>query len=88
MLESYVPIDGIELWTDIRGNTNKHVILCAGGPGCCDYLLPISKMLEDGYTVIRFEQRGCGRSGKDGNYDMFTAIRDMETIRAYYGITS
>jgi len=45
-------------------------------------------MIDDGYTVIRFEQRGCGRSDKDGNYDMFTAIRDMEAIRAYYGITS
>lgn len=87
-MENYVPIDGIKLWTDIRGNASKYLILCAGGPGCCDYLLPVSQMLEDGYTVIRFEQRGCGRSGKDGNYDMFTAIRDIEAIRAYYGITS
>lgn len=87
-MENYVPIDGIKLWTDIRGNASKHIILCAGGPGCCDYLIPVSQMIEDGYTVIRFEQRGCGRSGKDGNYDMFTVIRDMEAIRAYYGISS
>lgn len=43
---------------------------------------------DDGYTVIRFEQRGCGRSDKDGNYDMYTAISDMEAIREYYGITA
>ena len=43
---------------------------------------------DDGYTVIRFEQRGCGRSDIDGNYDMYTAISDMEAIREYYGITA
>lgn len=87
-MENYVSVDGIQIWTDIRGHANKYVILCAGGPGCCDYLLPVSQMMEDGYSVIRFEQRGCGRSDKDGNYDMNTAIKDMEAIREFYSITS
>ena len=87
-MENYVSVDGIRIWTDIRGHANKYVILCAGGPGCCDYLLPVSQMIEDRYSVIRFEQRGCGRSGRDGNYNMDTAIKDMESIRKYYNVTS
>lgn len=87
-MENYVSVDESQIWTDIRGHANKYVVLCAGGPGCCDYLLPVSQMIEDGYSVIRFEQRGCGRSNKDGNYDLNTAINDMEAIREFYGITS
>lgn len=86
-MENYVCVNGIKIWTDIRGEqNNKFLILCNGGPGCCDYLSPVSEMLEDKYTVIRFEQRGCGRSDKDGQYDLETAIFDLEEIRKFYGI--
>lgn len=87
-MENYVLVDGIYIWTDIRGHTSKYIILCSGGPGCYDYLLPVSQMIEDGYSVIRFEQRGCGRSDKDNKYDIYTSIRDMEAIREFYGIQS
>lgn len=87
-MEKYIPTDGIQLWTDVRGSSDKTLLLCAGGPGCCDYLLPVSQMVEDGCRVIRFEQRGCGRSGRDGSYDLHIAIRDIEVIREYYGVRS
>lgn len=87
--EHYVENGGAKLWTAISGRGHaKYIVLCSGGPGCCDYLLPVSMMLEDGYNVIRFEQRGCGRSDRDGKYDLLTAISDLEAIRAYYGIES
>lgn len=86
-MENYIENNGIKIWTDIRGtNKNGYLILCNGGPGSCDYLKPVSKMIEDSYCVIRFEQRGCGRSDADGKYDMFTAIEDLEAIREHYGI--
>ncbi len=44
-LENYVPINGIKIWTDIRGNANRYIILCSGGPGCSDYMLPVSQMM-------------------------------------------
>ena len=88
-MENYVQNGSAQIWTEITGHQkDKFMVLCSGGPGCCDYLFPVSQMANDGYTVIRFEQRGCGRSEKDGQYDVETALSDLEAIRAYYGITS
>ncbi|MCL2298542.1 MAG: alpha/beta hydrolase, partial [Firmicutes bacterium] len=87
MMERYIQCDGASIWTDARGTAHKGTILLAsGGPGCCDYLRPVSEMLEDAFQVIRFEQRGCGRSTADGNYDLQTVLRDMEAIREAYGL--
>ena len=86
-MEHFITCNGTKIWTDICGNRKKgYIILCNGGPGSCDYLKPVSEMMEDGYQVIRFEQRGCGRSDADGKYDLDTAIQDIEAIRVYYGI--
>lgn len=59
-------------------------MLCSGGAGCCDYLEPVAKMLDDGAKVIRFEQRGCGRSEVAPPYDIETCLADLENIRKYY----
>ena len=84
--EIYVPFDNGVLWTCTSGpKDGEPVLLCNGGPGCCDYLVPVAEMLAD-KRVIRFEQRGCGRSTADGKYDLLTAIEDMERVRRYYGV--
>ena len=88
-MENYVKVGESKIWSEISGTHNdKFVILCNGGAGCCDYLLPVAQMIDDGYTVIRFEQRGCGRSDKDGQYDIDTIIADLEAIREFYGVPS
>jgi len=84
-MERYISSNGALIWTEAQGEAIKGtVLLASGGPGCCDYLSPVSEMLEDAYQVIRFEQRGCGRSTDDGNYDLQTVLQDMEAIRAAY----
>lgn len=76
-----------ELWVSDTGIPDGDVcILASGGPGCCDYLEPVSRMIDDRLRVIRFEQRGCGRSTADGQYDIETAVADMEAIRAALNI--
>lgn len=88
-MEHLVNLNDGTLWTCDNGKASgQAILLCNGGPGCCDYLAPVSKMLEDDYRVIRFEQRGCGRSVCDGEYDLHTAIQDIERIREFYGISS
>jgi len=72
------------LWTASTG-AGVPVLLSNGGPGCCDYLAPVARMLEPHARMIRWEQRGCGRSTADGAYDLATTIADMETIRRHYG---
>lgn len=71
------------IWTTCNGS-GIPFILCNGGPGCDDYLGPVSTMVEDICRVIRFEPRGCGRSSYDGNYGLNTTIEDIEFIRREY----
>ena len=86
-IESYVKYDGGTLWSCESGSSSTvPVLLCSGGPGCCDYLQPVADMLDNDYRVIRFEQRGCGRSSADERYDLTTAVEDIERVRKYYGI--
>ncbi|MFT3951623.1 MAG: alpha/beta fold hydrolase [Oscillospiraceae bacterium] len=88
-MENFIEVDGGKLWTCMNGKTDgRAILLCNGGPGCCDYLAPVSEMLEREYCVIRFEQRGCGRSVCDGKYDLETTVQDMEGIREFYHLSS
>ena len=63
------------------------MLLCSGGPGCCDYPAPVAAMIADVAQAIRFEGRGCGRSSSATLYDVAGAVNDLETIREHYGLT-
>lgn len=84
-METLITSGEARLWTVSRGE-GAPMLLCNGGPGCCDYLQPVSAMLEDRARVIRWEQRGCGRSSAEGPYDLATTLDDMEAIRRHHGI--
>ena len=44
--ESFVSYDGGVLWSCESGSSDApSVILCSGGPGCCDYLEPVAKIV-------------------------------------------
>ncbi|HZM99201.1 MAG TPA: alpha/beta hydrolase [Pyrinomonadaceae bacterium] len=83
--ENFVNSDETRIWTRQTGQ-GVPVLLCNGGPGCCDYLEPVAQMLEDVAKVVRFEQRGCGRSDPAPSYDIETCLADLETIRNYYDV--
>ena len=85
MRESFVVSDDVNIWT-IRTGEGYPVMLCNGGAGCCDYLAPVAEMLDDMAQVIRFEQRGCGRSQLVPPYDIETCLTDLENIRKHYQI--
>lgn len=85
MAETFVTRNGIRLWTTAFGD-GPAIILCNGGPGCCDYLAPIAAMLVDVGRVIRFEPRGCGRSSPAPWYSVETSLADLELIRQHYNI--
>lgn len=85
MSENYINSYGVCIWTVVQGS-GVPLLLCNGGPGCCDYLGPVAAMVTDVATVIRFEQRGCGRSAAVRPYDLETCLADVENIRAQYGI--
>ncbi len=61
-------------------------MLCNGGPGLCDYLEPVAKMLDDRFRVIRWEMRGCGRSPAQQRYTLAQTLADIETLRRHYAV--
>ena len=85
MTEQFVNSEGARLWTISEGD-GISVVLCNGGPGCCDYLAPVAAMLEDIAEVIRFEGRGCGRSEPLPPYTVATCLADLEAVRRGYSI--
>lgn len=77
--------DNTFLWTAVEGQ-GYPLILISGGPGCADYMGQVSSLINDSVQVIRFDPRGCGRSGNSMEYDLSVAISDIEDIRKEYNI--
>ena len=77
--------DGTALHVEVTGS-GPPVVLLHGGPGLWDYLRPLADLLP-GRTAIRFDQRGCGRSGgTDGPFTLDVALADVEAVRAALGV--
>lgn len=84
---SFESLDGARLWYAVyeaRGDST--VLLCSGGPGCCDYLAPLALMLDDACRTVRFDARGCGRSTRTGPYTVEANIDDLEALRLHLGV--
>jgi proline iminopeptidase len=84
MAEHSIDVNGATLWVAETGEGDP-VILCNGGPGCCDYLKPVASMFDDRCLVYRWEQRGCGRSSAEGPFDLATTLRDLDGLRNALG---
>jgi proline iminopeptidase len=77
--------DGATIWTTMTGS-GPPVVCCHGGPGLWDYLGPLASLIEDASTVIRFDQRGCGRSTETGSpFTIEQAVDDLDQLREALG---
>ncbi|MFC1744724.1 alpha/beta fold hydrolase [Candidatus Riflebacteria bacterium] len=85
MKQRYIKTGGVRLWTVEQGS-GMPILMINGGPGLSDYLAPLARVLEGGGRVIRFEQRGCGRSSFVEPYNVQTCIADIEGIRRFLNI--
>jgi proline iminopeptidase len=83
----FLTVYGIKLWIEIHG-TGPPFVLCHGGPGGYDYLAPLANMVDDLCTIIRYDQRGSGRSTHVGPYDVQTQIDDLDALRRQLNIKS
>ena len=81
--EQILQIKGVRLWTAIQG-TGIPMVLCHGGPGGYDYLGPVADMLPDLCQIVRYDQRGSGRSQPVGPYDVSTFVDDLEGLRTRF----
>jgi len=63
--ENYIPINGIDQWVTIKGNSSKPIILFLhGGPGSpiTHYVDVLYKALEKDFIIVQWDQRGSGRT--------------------------
>jgi proline iminopeptidase len=63
------------------------VLLLHGGPGLSDYMGSLARELEDGYLVIRYQQRGLAPSLLEGPFDIARHVADAVAVLDAAGIT-
>jgi proline iminopeptidase len=76
--------DAVALWT-ITDGRGPGFALCHGGPGLWDQLEPVSSAARHSTRVVRWDQRGCGRSGPTAVQSVQRSVDDLEAIRNAYG---
>ncbi|MGC8567417.1 MAG: proline iminopeptidase-family hydrolase [Caldisphaera sp.] len=84
--EGYININSVPIYYKKVGNGYNIILTLHGGPGAShDYLLPLKKLADYGYTLIFYDQCGCGRSGemndlaKCANLDYY--VEEVEEVR-------
>lgn len=78
--------DGVRLWA-ARSGAGDPLVLCHGGPGLWDMFGDLAALLEDRATVIRWDQRGCGRSDRcDGPWTTDRFVADTDAVRRHFGL--
>ena len=81
--------DGCRLWTAETGR-GRPLIMCHGGPGLWDMFGSLAESLAEGprngARVIRWDQRGCGRSERRGPYSVARSVADLEAVRGGLGL--
>jgi proline iminopeptidase len=77
--------DGCRLWTAELGR-GRPLIMVHGGPGLWDMFGEPAAMLARRLRVIRWDQRGGGRSQRRGPYTPERFVRDLDAVRAHYGL--
>ncbi|MEU5693837.1 alpha/beta hydrolase [Actinosynnema sp. NPDC020468] len=76
--------DGTRIWATAVG-TGKPVLLCHGGPGLWDMFDGLPDALARRHRLIRWDQRGGGRSDRVGPYTMARTIADLDAVRRHFG---
>ena len=72
--------DGCRLWTAETGHGTP-LIMCHGGPGLWDMFGTLAAAWSGHLRVIRWDQRGCGRSERRGPYSLARSAADLDAVR-------
>lgn len=72
--------DGCRLWAT-RTGPGPPLVCCHGGPGLWDMFDDLAATLADVARVVRWDQRGCGRSEHRGPYTVARYLADLDTVR-------
>ncbi|WP_144119537.1 alpha/beta fold hydrolase [Catellatospora sichuanensis] len=86
MIETMPADDETSLWTRRTGG-GPPLVLCHGGPGLWDYFDEPAALLAADFTVVQWDQRGCGRSPSPEPYSMEQNLADLHAIVRSTGTT-
>ncbi|MFF4350753.1 alpha/beta fold hydrolase [Streptomyces sp. NPDC001530] len=79
--------DGVRLWATRSGRGGTPLVLCHGGPGLWDMFGDVAALLADPATVVRWDQRGCGRSERcAGPWTSERFVADLDAVRRHFGL--
>lgn len=89
LTEDFIDFRGYRLWYRMAKpelpSSAMSLLLLHGGPGgSSDIFEPLEALAEQGWTVIRFDQLGCGRSDRPRDVSLWTiscCLEQIETIR-------
>lgn len=85
--ETVTADDGAGLWAQRSGRGAEPLVLCHGGPGLWDMFEDVAGLLGDLASVVRWDQRGCGRSDpRDGPWTSERAVADLDAVRGHFGL--
>jgi proline iminopeptidase len=76
--------DGCRLWTADTGR-GAPLVVCHGGPGLWDMFGSLADALAGDVRVVRWDQRGCGRSERRGPYSVARSVADLDAVRSGVG---
>lgn len=85
MAHTVVTEDGCRLWATDLGD-GEPLVLCHGGPGLWDMFGDLAEELAAQVRVVRWDQRGCGRSARRGPYTLARTVRDLDAVRRHFGL--
>lgn len=85
MDERIVADDGRKLWATAVGD-GPPLIMCHGGPGLWDMFGDLADDLASELRVIRWDQRGGGRSERRGPYTVARMLADLDVVRRHFGL--
>lgn len=80
-----VPVPGGHIRVSDSGS-GPPVLLLHGGPGLSDYTDTLAPELENGYRVVRFQQRGLAPSTTAGPFDVERHVADAIAVLDMLGI--
>jgi proline iminopeptidase len=79
--------DGVRLWAERSGGAGDPLVLCHGGPGLWDMFGDVAGLVADVTPVIRWDQRGCGRSERcAGPWTSERFVADLDAVRRHFGL--
>ncbi|MFC8514895.1 alpha/beta fold hydrolase [Streptomyces sp. NPDC057257] len=86
-METVITDDGVRLWAERSEGPGEPLVLCHGGPGLWDMFGDVAELLSGVTSVVRWDQRGCGRSERcAGPWTTERFVADLDAVRRHFGV--